>query len=303
MKFQNSFYHLLANLNNQQEVIIREDKKWYKIQVDGVSTGSLTALNGRILHSAEDVHLELLACNPLYANSKDCIVAKPRWLRTEEELSTTSKSSLVFALTDESTARQFLNQKSLAAFGRHCTLRAFQDRPPVTQCRTCWSLNHPTHRCTETQRCRICSGHHDEKEHQPTDPANCQRCNTAKEYGDTMDTSAEGHCPHDLRCINCTANNHVDNNHPADARRCPVRLEKYGTARDNERRAQKSSNPWIKVKSKKAKSKDTNNLPTPTTNPPSNNRFEPLAGPSTQTQTPTPFHNPEPTMSNAIIQP
>lgn len=34
MKFQNSHYHLLANLNNQQEVIIREDKKWYKIQVD-----------------------------------------------------------------------------------------------------------------------------------------------------------------------------------------------------------------------------------------------------------------------------
>ena len=307
MKFQNSFSHLLANLNNQQEVILREDKKWFKVQVDGVSTGSLTPLNGRILHSAEDVHKELLACNPLYANSKEFIAAKPRWLRTEEELSTTPKSSLVFALTDEPTARLFLNQKSLAAFGRHCTLRAFQDRPPVTQCRTCWSLDHPTHRCTEIQRCRLCSALHDEKEHQPTDPANCQKCNTAKEYGDSMDTTAEGHCPHDLRCANCISNNHADNSHPADARRCPVRLAKYGTARDNERRAQKSSNPWIKVKPKKPKTKNPNlnDLPKPNTNPPSTNRFDAIAGPITQVlevHAPTPIRHSEMNTNNTSIQ-
>jgi hypothetical protein len=78
MKFQASFSHILTDLSNKQEIVIREDKKWFKIQVDGVSTGALSIANSRILHSAEDVHTELLACNPIYATSKELIVAKPR---------------------------------------------------------------------------------------------------------------------------------------------------------------------------------------------------------------------------------
>jgi hypothetical protein len=301
-KFQNSFSHVLADLSNRQEIVIREDKKWFKIQIDGVSTGSLSAANGRILHSAEVVHTELMACNPIYAMSKEFIVAKPRWLRTEEELHTTLKSSLVFALTDEPTARQILNQKSLAAFGRHCTLRAFQDRPPVTQCRNCWSLEHTTHRCTEAQRCRLCSALHDEKDHPKTDPAECQTCTLAREYGDTMDTTDEGECPHDLRCTNCIANNQADNRHPADARRCPIRLEKYGTARENKKHAQRSPNPWIKAKPKKTKPKGNNDPKVSTANLPPQNRFGPLNVPNTQIHAPTPINNPPPTMANTFFQ-
>jgi hypothetical protein len=303
MKFQNSFAHILADISNRQEIIIREDKKWFKVQIDGVSTGFLSAMNGRIQHSAEDVHTELINCNPIYAKSNELIVAKPRWLRTEEELSTTLKSSLVFALTDESTARQLLNQRSLAAFGRHCTLRAFQDRPPVTQCRNCWSLNHTTHRCTETQRCRLCSALHDEKEHPQADPNNCQRCTTAREYGDTMETTTGGHCPHDVRCANCISNNLENTNHPADARRCPVRLEKYGTARENERRAQKSDNPWIKAKTKKPKPQGPSEQPRPTTGAnPSQNRFNPISSPNMRPPATTHFCNPEPTIFNTPMQ-
>ena len=296
MKFKSSFSQILTNLDNKQEITVREDKKWFKIQVDGVNTSYLSIANGRVTHTPDDVHAELMSCNPLYANSIQHLSAKPRWLRTEEELISTHKSSLVFALTDEPTARLFLKQKALAAFGNYCTLRAFQDRPPVTQCRNCWSLEHTTHNCKEYKRCRLCSALHDEKDHPHPDPNNCQKCLVAREYGDSMDTTAEGHCPHDLRCANCIANNNADQNHPADARRCPIRLEKYGTARENERRTQKSNNPWIRVKPKKNKTKTTNETHSTTPNTPLQNRFQPLnddTPPPHTTQTPATQYTPE----------
>ena len=199
--------------------------------------------------------MELMACNPIYANLHNALVAKPRWLRTDEELRTTSRSSLVFALTDESLAKQIIKQRFLAAHGRHCSVRAFQDRPPVTQCRNCWRLDHSTHKCKEEKRCRICSGLHDEKDHPFSNPNDCPKCRLFAEMGDSMDTSNEGQCPHDMRCLNCLGNQDKEHNHPADARRCPSRLEKYGTARENERQARKSDNPWTKVKSRKMKPK------------------------------------------------
>lgn len=49
-----------------------------------------------------------------------------------------------------------------------------------------------------------------------------------------------------IPCINCSTTDHVtEKDHAADARRCPVRLEKYGSARSNERKAGlKTDNPW-----------------------------------------------------------
>ena len=264
----------ISRFGGNREVTLREDKKWFKIQIDGVNTGSLSIGNGRITHTPEAIHAELLACNPHYHKAQDLIVSKPRWLRTVEELSTTTKSSLVFALSDEPSARTILSHRSLAAFGRHCPVRAFQDRPPVTQCRNCWSLEHMTPQCKDPQRCRLCSGPHDEMEHPISDPASCNKCSQEYEAGRPMDPDAIHTCPHDTRCPNCLPNSYVDHNHPADARRCPARLHKYGTARENERRAMQSDNPWIKAKHKKPKPK------TPTTphNKPANhyNRFDPL---------------------------
>ena len=254
LRYRDSVISVIANLGYTQNIELHEDKKWYKIQIDAVNTSSISIGNERVPTSEETVHKELLECNPQYALMKDSIVSKPRWLRSKEELLTTPRSSLVFATSDEEAAKRLLKSRSLAAFGRHCFVRAFQDRPPVTQCKNCWRLDHPTHRCKEDPQCRLCSGPHDEKDHHHNEPSNCQRCLLALEMGDTMDTSAEGFCPHEIRCINCLGNSNVDHDHPADARRCPARLEKYGTARDNERRNANAGNPWMKAKPPKKQS-------------------------------------------------
>jgi hypothetical protein len=280
LKFQDEFTPSLALLGGNRDFTLREDKKWFKVQIDGVNTSSFSIGNERVANSAEAIQNELLTCNPLYAKFQNLIVAKPRWLRTSEELLSTPRSSLVFALTDESAARQLLYHRSLAAFGRHCSIRAFQDRPPVTQCRNCWRLDHNSHQCKEAQRCRICGGGHEEKDHH-SDPSDCAQCITAQNNGDQMDTTADGRCIHEFRCLNCLGDSNKDHSHPADARRCPSRLEKYGTARENERRAQKSENPWVRAKPKKSKPK-TATLPKPTFAVSNNNKFDPIAPTSSQ---------------------
>jgi hypothetical protein len=237
----------LGVICNNSEMSLREDKKWFKIQVDGVSTGFSPSENKFGLHSAETVHEELSACNPTYAKLQGSLAANPKWLRTEEELNTTPRSSLVFALSDEEAARALLAQRSLAAFGRHCSLRAFQDRPPVSQCRRCWKFDHSTQKCKDQEKCRICGGPHAETEHTDPAPTDCTKCTTASLNGDDTMLVENGSCPHNVRCANCVGKPNTEHDHPADARRCPARLAKYGTARENERRAIKNSNPWAKA--------------------------------------------------------
>ena len=121
----------------------------------------------------------------------------------------------------------------------------------MSQCCKCWSLDHITDRCKGELTCRLCSGPHTESEHQSPNPAGCQRCSLAQENSDHMGTSTEGACPHELKCANCCVDPKKDHDHPADSRRCPARLERYGTARDNERHKIQTNNPWIKAKPKK----------------------------------------------------
>jgi hypothetical protein len=258
LKYRDTILPVLAKLDNNlstNDIELREDKKWFKIQIDAVNTSYISIGREKIPITADMVHEELLSCNPRYAQLAESLVSKPRWLRATEEIFNTPRSSLVFATTDETAARNILSCKSLAAFGRHCTVRAFQDRPPVTQCRKCWKFDHQTPQCKQDQRCRICSGPHPEDAHPSLDPTDCQKCVLAREMGDSMDTTAEGHCPHDVRCGNCLGRPDIDHNHPADARRCPARIDLYGTARENERRAARSDNPWIKAKPNKQKPK------------------------------------------------
>ena len=91
-------------MSEMQEVIICKDRKWFKVKIDRVNASSLSIRNGRVPNTTDAVHAELTACNLLYAKAQDLIIAKPRWLCTEEELYTTPKSSLVFTLTNETTA-------------------------------------------------------------------------------------------------------------------------------------------------------------------------------------------------------
>ena len=277
-KHENILRPVLSRISGAPNVEIRQDKKWFKVQIDGVNTGTLTIGQGRAIYTGEKIHDELQLCNPLYAQLTKHIVAKPRWLRTNEEIQTIPRSSLVVAFDDEQAAKAIINLKALAVFGRHCTMRAFQERPPVTQCRKCWRFDHTTERCTGGTCCRICGGSHTETDHPIANPATCNKCILARELGD-MDTTSEGQCPHQFKCTNCVVDFEKDHEHPADSRRCPTRLEKYGSARDNDRRASRGDNPWVKAKPKKSGPKKKNNPPPPQPTPgqiPSQNRYETL---------------------------
>lgn len=175
-KFEDAIKPVLVRLSSIQNVVVHEDKKWFKVQVDGVNTGSLTIGEGQVLYSGEKIHDELSLCNPLYAQLTKHIVAKLWWLQTSEELRTTLRSSLVFAMDDEQATKNILSLKVLAAFGSHCSLRAFQERLPVLQCCKCWRFDHTTEWCQNEWCCQICSGPHAEQEHQNIDPLNCNKC-------------------------------------------------------------------------------------------------------------------------------
>ncbi|EDR03788.1 uncharacterized protein LACBIDRAFT_331226 [Laccaria bicolor S238N-H82] len=166
-------------INQGYETSAREDKRWFKIQIDGVSTHTMTRFGPRSVISAETVHEELLACNVIYAQAIDNIVAPPRWMRTQEELDNTLRSSLVFAVDDEEVARGILQGKTLAAFARHCPLRAYQDRPPVKQCKNCWGWDHKAENCPNPTRCRLCADNHKEEDH-PAEP-DCRKCKALEE--------------------------------------------------------------------------------------------------------------------------
>ena len=241
------YIHLFKDeIARGRQIQAREDKQWYKIQVDGVNTASVKIDGSRGIHSPESTHLELCACNPAYEQAEEKIMLKPRWMRSEDETRRNVRSSVVFAVDCEETAKRILAGQTLAAFGRHCTLRAYQDRPPITQCKKCWGWDHFADKCkSEQATCRLCGEAHAETDHPISD---CRTCTTLVENGDMAmegDGEARG-CEHMLKCINCkTAGIGIGaHNHAADSRRCPARLTKYGTARNYERLAQRTENPW-----------------------------------------------------------
>ena len=59
----------------------------------------------------------------------------------------------------------------------------------MTQCRRCWRFDHPTDRCKDEICCRLCSGPHEEKDHESADPLKCNKCCPEREMGDIMDTA------------------------------------------------------------------------------------------------------------------
>ena len=221
-KFKDRFVHLITG---GRQSIVREDKKWIKIQANGIRTGAFDRIPG--IYSSETIHAELCANNPAYANLQ--FVGPPRWMRIPEELHAQAYSSIVFAVLDEEKARFLLREiKSLAAFGRNAFLRKYADRPPVIQCKNCWGFEHVSTTCNAKKpRCRLCGQNHHENEHSKE----CTQCRALRE-SEGMDTDSPLPCTHGLRCLHCKDE---PNNHPSDARRCPERIRRYGTARSNER--------------------------------------------------------------------
>ena len=151
---------------------------------------------------------------------------------------------------------------SLAAFVRYCPLHAYQDRPPIKQCKNCWGWDHAADSCREQTRCCLCMGDHKEEEHNMDQE--CRKCKALEESdGMLVDKTM---CTHYLHCTNCSTVSYItEKDHTADARRCPVRLEKYGTAQSNEQKALRSDNPWKVISVRKPwKTKSPKNDP-PTT--------------------------------------
>jgi len=164
LKYADTFLPIIRD--DKYDVLANEDKKWYKIQVDGMSTRRVT-IEGKIeVHKPDSIHRELIACNPIYAANERHLISPPRWMHTQEKLLNANRSSVVFAVDDEAVAWAILNTRTLAAFGRHCTLRAYQDRPPITQCKNCWKWDHKTDTCKNPTRCCICPKDHSEESHQ-----------------------------------------------------------------------------------------------------------------------------------------
>lgn len=232
------------------------DRPWFKIQVDGVATGTMTIGGDRRFYDEARVHQELQACNPAYNHASNHIVARPRWMRTFEELRRCTNSSVILAIDDEEVAKAILARGTLAAFGRHCSLRAFQDRPPVIQCTKCWNWGHTEQRCKMEVTCRICAKNHQESDHRAERREDCTECTKLDARIDVdEDTRDPEVCPHEYRCVNCAMNDRPDLEHTADCRRCPERLERWGTARSYEKKAQKADHPWQVAKPKTGRKK------------------------------------------------
>ena len=125
----------------------------------------------------------------------------------------------MFTIDNKDTAKRLLWGNSLAAFAQYCPLHAYQDRPPIKQCKYCWGWDHKAEKCQEVTRCRLCAGEHKEEEH--TNKPDCQKC-IALEVSNGMAIDRK-QCTHNLHCVNCSMATHItEKDHPADARRCPV---------------------------------------------------------------------------------
>jgi hypothetical protein len=259
LKFKDRFIHLIKG---QREAVALEDKKWVKIQVNGIRTGAFDPIPG--IYSADTLHNELKANNPAYA--KLDIISPPRWMRAPEELAAQAYSSIVFATTSVEEADTILREvKTFAAFGRNVFLRRYADRPPVIQCKTCWAFGHMSTACNaKTVRCRLCGQDHTEADH----ARECEECKAGGEDDMDVENARDRCCTHNLHCFHCR------DPHPADARRCPERLRKYGTARANEHTAPTGSNTgWRPVIRRGGPRQDMRGRPNTRAFPVSQNQF------------------------------
>jgi hypothetical protein len=147
---------------------------------------------------------------------------KPRWMRYEEDLRTTARSSVVLAITDKNAANHLIcDVKYLAAFGRNVSLRCYADKSPVIQCTRCYHYDHVADKCKNKTHCRLCNGKHMAQEHQEK----CPDCKEAKSELNAMRNEDDQlveppPCMHNLKCTHCP--NDQDQNHLSDHRHCPI---------------------------------------------------------------------------------
>ncbi|KAJ3963705.1 hypothetical protein EV361DRAFT_782282, partial [Lentinula raphanica] len=143
------------------------NKVWYKVIVDGVSTGSQWRLNNGVParpHNSSELKEELTLYNPVLADVQFAL--EPRFVVPAAELTQKRESSIQFAVTDPLVAERIIKNKVLNMFGKACRTRKYQDRTPTTpQCRRCKALGHKEDKCKAQARCALCGDNHTEKQH------------------------------------------------------------------------------------------------------------------------------------------
>ncbi|KAJ7223657.1 hypothetical protein C8J57DRAFT_972668, partial [Mycena rebaudengoi] len=139
----------------------RLDTPWHKVQIHGVYTGTV---DGTIL-TGEEIWSELCANNPVLARM--VLLHPPRWMRPVADMERDGQvaSSVVIALRNEEDAATLLERKTVAAFTRFCEVKRHTDKPPAQQCNKCWGFGHARPYCKGEAKCRLCSGTHEEKDH------------------------------------------------------------------------------------------------------------------------------------------
>ncbi|KAJ3979349.1 hypothetical protein F5890DRAFT_1421491 [Lentinula detonsa] len=208
---------------------------WYKVIVDGVSTGTQWRLNSGIAprpHNPAELKEELILYNPALAGVNFAL--DPRFVVPATELTHKRESSIQFAVTDHQTADNIIKNKTLNLFGKACKTRRYQDRRPSSpQCRKCKALGHKEDKCQNQPRCALCGGDHTETQH----TLQCGSCKANPQYiegdfdEDTIEKGIIGQCTHNLRCVNCSDKN-LEATHSATSRNCPERIRAMGSSRD-----------------------------------------------------------------------
>ena len=114
---------------------VREDKKWFKVEIWNVRTGACD-YNGSGIYTPQTIHQHLREVNPEYAALN--VVMLPQWVQPENELTNQPYSSVVFTVDSFDQHAHFLRTaKTMAAFGRLATTCKWTDRPPIIQCHRC----------------------------------------------------------------------------------------------------------------------------------------------------------------------
>jgi len=126
LPFTSELPNVIAPGHNGQ---FREDKKWFKVEIQNVRIGAYN-YNGSGIYIPQTIHRHLCKVNSEYAALN--VVMLSQWVRLENELTNQLYSSVVFAVDSFDQHVHFLRTaKTMAAFGRLATTHKWTDRPPI----------------------------------------------------------------------------------------------------------------------------------------------------------------------------
>ena len=169
---------------------IRKDEKWYKLIVHGIPTAIFDSETGMKLVKDE-----------VETFNKDIKLAMlPHWLTSKEARQGKQHGSIVLTVKTEQELQKALRNRLVIA-GSSVRTAIYTTCKPTDQCRKCQKFEHLQTMCKNENKCQICAGNHNTREH------GCFLCPQLK--GTT--------CGHTIyKCSNC------DEKHSANSLDCSV---------------------------------------------------------------------------------